>query len=254
MMKKIRINQLIIEVTRRCNLQCAHCLRGDRQDLDSTVPPEQILKGIVEIGDISFTGGEPTLNSGYVKRIVDYIIDNQIHVEGAYMPTNGLIYSAEIVEQFRRLLIHKFRNTGIEKYPKWIQEELENGTWSIPVSEDIYHKQPDLDTLIRWITCGFYSRDKVIDFSKTPVILEGRAADSELDGRECPHNYNLEMDVYDDYVEVEMIYVNCKGDILTDCDTSYANQAKHSIGNILHGISLADFLLTYSKEEQKEAV
>lgn len=98
MMKKIRINQLIIEVTRRCNLQCAHCLRGDSQDLDSTVPPEQILKEIAEIGDISFTGGEPTLNPGYVKRIVDYIIDNQIHVEGAYMPTNGLIYSAEIVE------------------------------------------------------------------------------------------------------------------------------------------------------------
>ena len=112
MMKKIRINQLIIEVTRRCNLQCAHCLRGDSQDLDSTVPPEQILKEIAEIGDISFTGGEPTLNPGYVKRIVDYIIDNQIHVEGAYMPTNGLIYSAEIVEQFRKLLIHKFRNTG----------------------------------------------------------------------------------------------------------------------------------------------
>ena len=135
-----------------------------------------------------------------------------------------------------------------------IQKELENGIWSIPVSQDIYHKKPDLDTLIRWLTCGLYSRDKVLDFSKTPVILEGRAAESELDGRECPHNYNLEMDVYDDFLEVEMIYINCKGDILTDCDTSYANQEKHSIGNILHGINLADFLLTYSKEEQKEAV
>ena len=86
------------------------------------------------------------------------------------------------------------------------------------------------------------------------MILEGRASDNELEGRECPHNYNLEMDIYDDYVEVAMIYVNCEGDILTDCDTSYTNQVKHSIGNILHGISLADFLLTYSKEEQKEAV
>lgn len=253
-MKDVCVDRMIIEVTRRCNLRCAHCLRGDSQELDSLIPPEQILKGITEINSLTFTGGEPTLNPGYIKKIVDYIIDNQISVNGAYMPTNGLIYSAEIVEQFRRLLINKFRVSAIESInPKWVYEELEDGYWGIPVSEDIYHEKPDSESMLRWITCGFYNRDKVTDFLKVPVIAEGRAIVNGLSGKEFPHNYKLYIETFKNYVRVEEIYVNCKGDILTDCDTSYENQEKHSIGNILQGINLADLLLAYSEKEQKEA-
>ena len=28
------IANLVIEVTRKCNLQCAHCLRGEAQDIE----------------------------------------------------------------------------------------------------------------------------------------------------------------------------------------------------------------------------
>ena len=33
---KIRAYNAIFEVTRRCNLSCEHCLRGDAQNLDMT--------------------------------------------------------------------------------------------------------------------------------------------------------------------------------------------------------------------------
>jgi len=31
---KYNVSNLMIEVTRRCNMCCDHCLRGDAQDLD----------------------------------------------------------------------------------------------------------------------------------------------------------------------------------------------------------------------------
>lgn len=31
---KINTNQFVIEVTRRCNLACDHCARGEAQDID----------------------------------------------------------------------------------------------------------------------------------------------------------------------------------------------------------------------------
>lgn len=31
---KINVHTLIVEVTRRCNMTCKHCLRGDAQSLD----------------------------------------------------------------------------------------------------------------------------------------------------------------------------------------------------------------------------
>lgn len=49
-----------IEVTRRCNMCCDHCLRGMAQNLDIIVLPDHVF----------FTGGEPFLN---VKAINSYL-------------------------------------------------------------------------------------------------------------------------------------------------------------------------------------
>ena len=33
-MKKILYRKVMLEITRRCQLKCAHCMRGDAQNLD----------------------------------------------------------------------------------------------------------------------------------------------------------------------------------------------------------------------------
>ena len=63
-MAKLSIDNLIIEITRRCNMACAHCLRGDAQNID--IDPSYMLKllrdnNIDYISMVTFTGGEPTL-------------------------------------------------------------------------------------------------------------------------------------------------------------------------------------------------
>lgn len=34
---KIAIDDLILEVTRRCNMCCLHCLRGEAENLDADI-------------------------------------------------------------------------------------------------------------------------------------------------------------------------------------------------------------------------
>lgn len=56
----IEVNNLILEVTRRCNMHCAHCLRGNAQSID--MPPnliKNVLKTIDGALSVTFTGGSP---------------------------------------------------------------------------------------------------------------------------------------------------------------------------------------------------
>ena len=58
-----RIFGLSVEVTRRCNFYCAHCLRGEPQDIDLDIDAFRcfVKENVQSIGTISLTGGEPTL-------------------------------------------------------------------------------------------------------------------------------------------------------------------------------------------------
>ena len=65
---EIYVNYLAIEVTRRCNMKCNHCLRGDAQNLDISTA---VLSGIakhIHPASVIFTGGEPSLNVPAIKR------------------------------------------------------------------------------------------------------------------------------------------------------------------------------------------
>lgn len=36
-LKRIAIDNLVVEITRKCQLKCAHCLKGDAQNVDMSV-------------------------------------------------------------------------------------------------------------------------------------------------------------------------------------------------------------------------
>lgn len=59
-------NRLCIEITRKCNLKCAHCLRGEPQNL--SLSPNQLKKILYYIPDhveiLHLTGGEPLIDGG----------------------------------------------------------------------------------------------------------------------------------------------------------------------------------------------
>lgn len=72
------IQNLVLEITRRCNMHCAHCLRGEAEDKDMDFA---VIDRILELADsvqsVTFTGGEPSL---YIPAI-RYFFEKQKRLE-----------------------------------------------------------------------------------------------------------------------------------------------------------------------------
>lgn len=90
-MEKIFFGGLNLEITRRCQLKCAHCLRGDAQDVDmSKEVIDSILDQCAGIFDVFFTGGEPTLNIDAMDYFLREVQRRNIPLGGLGFVTNGI--------------------------------------------------------------------------------------------------------------------------------------------------------------------
>ena len=105
------VEKLYLEVTRMCNLECEHCLRGNREDLymsDETIT--NALKNIKKIGTLLITGGEPLLALRQIRTIIQMIKDNNIKVDKIILITNSTILNKEILSTLKELfLISNFK-------------------------------------------------------------------------------------------------------------------------------------------------
>ena len=113
------IATLSFEMTRKCNLKCKWCRKGEPQNLDITT--EIIDKTLDEISDyyincIRITGGEPFLVPKLVTYLIDKIIDKKIKVKMIHIISNATIINEDIRNAIIRFI----------EYGKTIQEERKN--------------------------------------------------------------------------------------------------------------------------------
>lgn len=87
--------KLVIGVTRKCHLNCDHCLRGCSQNMD--IKKEYIDElfnqlNKVDIGclDLTLTGGEPSLNIPMINYIIEKLENSNITLSMFYIATNGI--------------------------------------------------------------------------------------------------------------------------------------------------------------------
>ena len=59
---------------------------------------EATLSQVKGVGNLSITGGEPTLAIDRIEKIIDYIIENNIYIEEFTTTINGTIYSERLLE------------------------------------------------------------------------------------------------------------------------------------------------------------
>lgn len=100
---KISYYNLILEITRRCNMNCAHCMRGEAQNID--IPFEVIdkaLENVSHIGNLTLTGGEISLNPPAISYVAQQIIKRGINVDNIYMVTNGKLVTADFFDGMHR--------------------------------------------------------------------------------------------------------------------------------------------------------
>lgn len=95
-----------IENTRRCNINCLHCGRGEPQNID--MDEKIINKTFQEVSGIyirtmRITGGEPFLNPAGIEYIVDSMIKHNVKVHNIEIFTNGSIQNEKIAMALKRL-------------------------------------------------------------------------------------------------------------------------------------------------------
>lgn len=226
-MGNYKIDMLEVEITRKCQLKCQHCFRGDAQFVNMDIDViNAFLDQINAVNKIVFTGGEPTLNIGGMLYFMQGVLDRNIKIQELEITTNGIFLS----DVFVRFIIVAFNHIKIYK-----PDDSEKPVISIIISKDMYHFN-DADKALNYYRHAFaeYPDIRVVESSLGNItIKEGRATKIDyafaIDAQPlrkieymtkdhvpaCPHLENLKLD-YEEQIFIPcMLYLSAKGDLLT---------------------------------------
>lgn len=142
---KYKFSQITFEITRKCNMKCAHCLRGKMQPVSMS---KEVIDKLFEVSkgidSIFLTGGEPFLEPDIIEYLVDKIIENDFDVSYLGVITNGTILNDRGIRCAK----------AFDRFADWRsqKDEVQQEWYSnIEVSNDAFH---DSDV------------DKAVDFYK----------------------------------------------------------------------------------------
>lgn len=225
-------NSVFIEVTRRCNMCCAHCLRGDAENIDIQ---EKYIDAFLDsfekgacISSLTFTGGEISLNIPAIRYTLKAVKERGIAIGSFYMVTNGKA-------------VDKMADLAMASLEWWTYcDEKDDDMCSLCISSDNFHEAIPYES--KSILSGLkYNRDdKVTDFHKNYLLNEGRAKSLNADWalKKEPRTPELEVDYTGNdktgiNINEGQLYLNAIGDVVVGCDWSYESQKKYRIGNVM---------------------
>jgi len=217
-MKEVIFEDLIIEVTRRCNLRCDHCLRGEQEDIDiADVYYDTVFAKIDYIETLTLTGGEPSLVPYRIRRILNSLIHNKVEIGSFYIATNAY----DIHDEFIRVLMDLYLYSN------------DRDMCRVDISNDYFHDNNfhESEKLMMFKFAGNKYKDSGHDYYNFQnIINEGFGSNVSIPGR----SYNahcLFVEEEDDMIKFhgEVIYLNAEGKILIGCDYSYESQRYNEI-------------------------
>ena len=67
----LHLKHLLLEATRKCNMACPHCMRGDAEELSMDYAViDRIFEDVRQIDHLVLTGGEPSLAPYVIQQIL----------------------------------------------------------------------------------------------------------------------------------------------------------------------------------------
>lgn len=109
----IKIEQLVIELTERCNLRCKYCIynehyKGNRNFNSNDISFETAKKAMdyayqhrhPEHFSVTFYGGEPLLNFDVMKQCIDYALENFVDCNLSFSFTTNLTLMTEKIAEY----------------------------------------------------------------------------------------------------------------------------------------------------------
>lgn len=207
--QKYSINELMVEITRKCNMSCGHCLRGAAQNVN--IKPEFItamLEQVYQVSTLTITGGEPSLNVKGIRFLLSELKRLDVHVGAFYIVTNGS--KSSISPEFMQVCMELYQ-----------YQEL-RGEWAenikmLQMSDDYFHDQ-DLHREVKETLSmfSFFSTRNNNYNGGQGLIEQGR----QEYGRELIVRGLI---IDDDVIEGD-VYLNALGNITSCCDMSYKTQ------------------------------
>lgn len=98
-----KYDSIWLELTRRCNLRCAHCSCGEPQYVDITTEIiDRVFSGVKDCRHIALIGGEPLLCLDMAEYIIDKIGKCQWTTQVFELTTNGTIEDTRIIKLLSR--------------------------------------------------------------------------------------------------------------------------------------------------------
>lgn len=248
---KLNFHNLIIEVTRRCNMECSHCLRGDAQDKDLAIDAlVRLLDQVGYISDISFTGGEPSIAPHVLEYILQELRCRDIHVGNFYLATNA----KQIDDYFLRTMLN------------WWLYCDDNEMSALEWSNCYYHQcfcipEENIKKLSAFKFAGPKHKEDCYEYNeynvynptcskgiKSSLIADGRAVDMTNNGRD-EHINTINFDNYGDGITVEdTIYMTVDGMLIPGCDYSYETMEHEAvqIGSVFQDTPIIKMIENYN--------
>lgn len=228
----LNIYNMVLEITRRCNMSCAHCLRGASQRLDMSYSTLwNAFKDVDHISTLTISGGEPSMKPDIINNIWSIIVNRGITLGGFYVVTNAK---------------STYRRNEFLKYLDRLYERCdEKEMCSLVVSEDQFHTElrtpkmkgfdlvkDDFDEYSWYDREYFHPGDRKgsIDF----VLSEGRALETGVATSPAKLQKPWSVSRYDGEIRVEddVVYISANGNVTSCCDMSYKRIDAEAQGNV----------------------
>lgn len=216
----LHLKHLLLEVTRKCNMACPHCMRGNAEDLSMDYAViDRIFEDTRQIDRLVLTGGEPSLAPHVIQQILYRARVWKCSIHSFFCAVNAKTYSQPFVDTL----------CGLYDYCKHPEH------CTLTVTTDPYHEQIDPAVMERYRALPFYR--PVFEHGGTlpyPILEEGRAKENGIGQSEIP----IKGSIYDAdftgfrFVCGDTVYVNAKGGVLLNADLSYQRQEEFCIGNL----------------------
>lgn len=155
--EKYSVCTLDLELTRKCNLKCLHCMKGEAQEIDMEYRYiDSIFEQINVVYKLSLAGGEITLALDKMRYVLESCKRHDVYIEKLYLVTNGIIMSEEFLNIW-------------DDFLSYVQLPKES---RIVISSDKYHRMSSGMSNNEFKKhCSFYRRGK-----KNVVLLQDVAS------------------------------------------------------------------------------
>jgi len=219
----ITINSLMLEITRRCNMSCEHCMRGEAQNLDMDFSViDKLFESGVDFRDVTFTGGDPSLYPEAIRYFVDALKFRGMDFSHFYVKTNGKQVSLDMVTAL------------LELYAVCDDKDY----CVLAVSRDQFHEEGNGDPAL-YQGLRFYHRaeeEGVMErqMREGQIINEGNAEETGWGSiSQKPSELTFDDGWDDEEFSVEQVQIAANGNVCGQCDISFEREDEETAGNIL---------------------